>query len=255
MGSYFMKTPLKNIGLRIQLNHASMRCSNPKPAHSSLRVLHNNGIHDVAIDYCGCENAIANHLQLLRRGLYPASQINPKTCASFQLLNQLHLLALTSKGSTYDFYRMLEKSTNNTGIHLPKSRYRALLRLVLQWRHLKMLKRGGRGNDPTGVAGTRNGELAVLCPSCPYPGINLPVGWADVPPGMQFLYFLIRCVDANFRLINQLVSSYSADPGLGIGMAYMLPREPYEAYLLEQVNDVEVRRPLPLHCSAYSHCR
>lgn len=255
MGSYFRKTPLKSIGLRIQLNHASMRCSNPKPAHSSLRVLHNNGIHDVAIDYCGCENAIAKHLQLLRRGLYPASQLNPKTCASFQLLHQLHLLALTSKGSTYDFYRMLEKSTNNTGIHLPKSRYRALLRLVLQWRHLKMLKRGGRGNDPTGIAGTRSGELAVLCPSCPYPGINLPVGWADVPPGMQFLYFLIRCVDANFRLINQLVSSYSADPGLGIGMSYMLPCEPYEAYLLERINDTEVCRPLPLHRSAYSRHR
>lgn len=136
---------------------------------------------------------------------------------------------------------MLEKSTNNTGIDLPKSRYRALLRLVLQWRHLKMLKRGGRGNDPTGVEGTKNGELAVLCPSCPYPDINLPTGWRDAPPEMQFLYFLIRCIDANFRLMNQLVSSYSADPGLGIGMSYMVPREPYESYLIERINDEEVR--------------
>lgn len=235
-----MKTPLKDIGLRIQLNHASMRCSNPEPAHVGLRVLHHNGIHDVAVDYCGCDIAIPKHLQLLRRGLYPASQINPKTCASFQLLKQLHLLALTSKGSTYDFYRMLEKSTNNTGIHLPKSRYRALLRLVLQWRHLKMLKRGGRGHDSAGAAGTQNGELAVWCPSCPYPGINLPDGWRDVLPEMQFLYFLIRCIDANFRLKNQLVSSYSADPGLGIGMAYMVAREPYETFLIEQIDDAEV---------------
>lgn len=41
--------------------------------------------------------------------------------------------------------------------------------------------------------------------------------------------------------MNQLVSSYSADPGLGIGMAYMVPREPYETYLLERLDDDEVR--------------
>lgn len=239
-GSYFVRTPLKDAGLRIQLNHASMRCSAPKPAHSSLRVLHTNGIHDVAIDYCGCERATPHHIQLLRRGLYPASQINPKTCASFQLLNLLHLLALTSKGSTYDFYRMLEKATNNTGVYLPKSRYRMLLRMVLQWRHLKLLKRGGRGNDPTGAAGTKEGELAILCPSCPHPGINLPQDWERVAECLRFLYILILCIDANFRLKNQLVSSYSQDPGLGIGMAYMVALEPYDRYVLSRAKDADV---------------
>jgi len=29
-------------------------------------------------------------------------------------------------------------------------------------------------------------------------------------------------MDANFRLKNQLVSNYSVDPGLGIGLAYMV---------------------------------
>jgi hypothetical protein len=49
------------------------------------------------------------------------------------------------------------------------------------------------------------------------------------------------CMDANFRLKNQLVSNYSQDPGLGTGWAYMLPREPYEAYVLNHVNDGDVR--------------
>lgn len=92
---------------------------------------------------------------------------------------------------------MLEKSTNNAGIDVPKSRYRALMRMVLQWRHLKLLKRGGRGNDPGGAEGTRNGELAVLCPSCPHPGINLPNDWQDAPLAMKFLYSVIWCMDAN----------------------------------------------------------
>lgn len=233
-GTFFVGTPLKTAGLRIQLNHTLSQCANPKPAHSSLRILHINGIHNVAIDYCGCERAIPNHIQLLRRGLFPASQINPKTCASFELLNLLHLLALTLKGSPYNFYRMLEKATNNTGVYLPKSRYQMLLRLVLQWRHLKLLKRGGRGNDPTGAAGTQERELAILCPSCPHLGINLPDIWKEVAACLQFLYVLIHCIDANFRLKNQLVLSYLQDLGLGIGMAYMVPLEPYECYVLSR---------------------
>ena len=124
-----------------------MRCSNPIPCHTDLRILHYNGIHNVAIRYCGCERAISKHLQLLRRGFYPATQINPRTCASFRLLEQLHLLANNSKTSTYDIYRTLEKLTENTG-DPPKSRYRALMRIFLQWRHLMLLKQGGRAHDP-----------------------------------------------------------------------------------------------------------
>jgi len=47
-------------------------------------------------------------------------------------------------------------------------------------------------------------------------------------------------IDANFRLKNQLVSNYSQDPGLGIGWAYMLPRQGYEDYVLSRANDADV---------------
>lgn len=82
--------------------------------------------------------------------------------------------------------------------------------------------------------------MAVLCPSCPHPGINLPDDWQDAPLAMKFLYSIIWCMDANFRLKNQLVSSFSTDPGLGIGMAYMVPREQYEAYVLSRASDADV---------------
>ena len=45
--------------------------------------------------------------------------------------------------------------------------------MLRQWRHLQLLKRAGRGYYVEGVNSTRPGELALLCPACPQPGINL----------------------------------------------------------------------------------
>lgn len=59
--------------------------------------------------------------------------------------------------------------------------------MVLEWRHSKMLKRGGRGHDPEGVMGTKEGQLAVLCPACPQPDINLPPGWEEAPADKQYV--------------------------------------------------------------------
>ena len=149
------------------------------------------------MQYCDCSRAIPNHLQLLRRRFYPASQQNVRTCATFGLLEHLHKLALTSQSSTYDFYRCLEKLTNNTGISVPKSRYRSLFRMVMQWRHLRLLKWGGRGHDPAGVTETRPGELAILCPSCPRPGINLPDNWEQAPLEARYVFRLCPLYLAN----------------------------------------------------------
>jgi len=55
------------------------------------------------------------------------------------------------------------------------------MRIIRQWRNLKGLKRGGRGHDEGGIDGTKPGELALLCPACPHPGINLPPDWNLAP--------------------------------------------------------------------------
>ncbi|SJL12089.1 uncharacterized protein ARMOST_15510 [Armillaria ostoyae] len=160
--------------------------------------------------------------------------------ASFQLLNFLHILSLCAKTSVYDFYRMLEKLTMNTGMGVPKSRYKALMRMLLQWWHLKMLKHGGQGHMPNSIEMTQYHDLAVLCPSCPQLGINLPEGWENAPPEMQFLYVLLLCMDANFHLKNQMISSYSRDPGLGIGLGYFVSKDLFEAYVLNHTSDEDI---------------
>ncbi|KAF8222793.1 hypothetical protein L208DRAFT_1320518 [Tricholoma matsutake] len=78
--SYFNKVSLKSLGLRIQLQHVSMHCSNPIASHEKFQVLHTNGIHDVAVNFCGCERALPHHIQVLHCKLYPSSQAIVKTC-------------------------------------------------------------------------------------------------------------------------------------------------------------------------------
>lgn len=53
--------------------------------------------------------------------------------------------------------------------------------MSIEWRYLKMLKRAGRGHIEGGAAGTGPGELAVLCPACPHPGVNMAVNWKSIP--------------------------------------------------------------------------
>ena len=53
---------------------------------------------------------------------------------------------------------------------LGKDRYRELMRVARQWRQLKTMKWHGfghRSNAPNA------GDLALFCPTCPQPGINI----------------------------------------------------------------------------------
>lgn len=57
-----------------------------------------------------------------------------------------------------------------------------------EFAHLKMLKRAGRGSFKDGIAMTGAGELAVECPACPRPEINLPENWKSLPSSEQYVF-------------------------------------------------------------------
>ena len=54
------------------------------------------------------------------------------------------------------------------------------MRMVRMYRHLKLMKRSGRGNLPGGLQSTQPGDLAPGCAACPHPGVNLPDDWQTV---------------------------------------------------------------------------
>ncbi|KAJ7446041.1 hypothetical protein B0H11DRAFT_2162501 [Mycena galericulata] len=232
-GVFFTKTSLKTLGLCIQLGHPpGQRCANPQAGNQDFVVIHDNSIHEVAVDFCGCdrENAGLPYIQLLRAGWYPATEHRPQTAATFVVLNKFHLHTLQAKTTAYDFYSVLERLTDNTGVK-PPNRYQIFLRMARQYRHLLMLKRGGRGHDPSGVFGTGSGELAVECPVCPHPGVNLPDGWENAAPEDRFIYVLFLALDACFRLKRRMISNEIKDPGLGTGWAYVMENAPYRHFL------------------------
>lgn len=120
--------------------------------------------------------------------------------------------------------------------------------MIREWRHIKLLKRSGRGHDVTGVKGTAQGECAVLCPACPHPGKNLPPDWKDAPIGLKcvryafllsiqlsffsrFIYILFLALDANFRLCRLITSSYLRDPALNKGSAYFVEYNQFKDFL------------------------
>jgi hypothetical protein len=180
-------------------------CINPEPAFGDkFVVIDINGIHQVGLDYCSCTIALGRVDQILQARWYPATTVNPQCAATFNVLEYFQLLTFESKASVFQYYHSLDRRTDNTGVvEVPvrvflatylqgqtyiwcsQDRYPEFLRMVREWRHLKMLKRAGRGHDSAGVNATQVGECAVLCPACPQPGKNLPVNWRDTLPGIQ----------------------------------------------------------------------
>ncbi|KAJ3964901.1 hypothetical protein EV361DRAFT_975512 [Lentinula raphanica] len=206
-GRFFERVSLKSIGVFVQLGHnAHTVCPNPKIVEN-FTVVH----------YCGCPNQfLAGEWwqQLLRRRWFPATHIDPQTAATYQVMNMFHVLTLQGKVTTYDFYAGLEKMTDNAALISLPDRYRSFSRMMKEWRHLKMAKRSGRGNDAErSLAETKIGEMGIKCPACPRPDVNLPANWKEAPAKRR------------------LVSSEARDPDLDVGGSYFTEDGQFREYL------------------------
>ncbi|KAJ7760147.1 hypothetical protein DFH07DRAFT_867895 [Mycena maculata] len=225
-GDAFERISLMSLGLHIQLGHwygPQRACPVPEPAaDDDFVIIDVHGVHWVHLDYCGCGRGGLRTVQLLRAGLWAATMTNPKTAATFAVLEHWHMMSFETKCSVLHFYEALARESDNLNAKRDKDRYHEFLLMTKEWRHYRMGKRGGRGHDPGGFANTKPGECALLCPACPHPGKNLPPEWEMAPDDKQFLYALFLAMDANFRLKRKDVSTEEKDPGLGKGWAFFL---------------------------------
>ena len=94
----------------------------PLPQNSfnnKFTIIDSDGVHEIAIDYCRCQYSLPKTIQLLCTCLFPSTTIDPKTAATFWVLEMFQMLSFTSKVSGFEYYRSLERWTDNTGTSLP----------------------------------------------------------------------------------------------------------------------------------------
>ncbi|KAF7971009.1 hypothetical protein HWV62_22275 [Athelia sp. TMB] len=239
-GFFFEKISLRKLGLRVQLGHPlGQGCPYRLISQESFTVLHTNGIHQLAVDFCGCSPTVEHRVQCMRASWWPASTEKPRTAATFTMLKQYQSLSLQGKLAVYDYYKELELITDGSSLENIPFRLAQLSLMIREYRHVKMLARAGRGHDPAGIVATKPGEIAVHCRACPQPGINLPDGWEDDVEN-RWLYALIICMDACFRLQNRSRSSDAKDPTLGPGWATFIDDAPYHEHLKNYIHKDEI---------------
>lgn len=193
------------LGLVVQLNHRRGECPQRKTSTVIFTVYHTNGDHQVRVSYCGCPRATTDTSnvrlsQIFAQRWFPATWSQPRTVFTFDMLQQFHILNLQSKCNMYDYYRTILRIRNNAGVEnqpvsLPwhmqmitqpfQNHYNEFSFVVRLWRHLKMLQRAGRMQDPGGVMNMGPGALVPECPACPFPERNLDEDWRQAPPSMQ----------------------------------------------------------------------
>jgi hypothetical protein len=204
---FFQRTTLQKLGHRVQLGHApGVSCPFRTRGHKDFVIIDISGIHTIEVDFCGCDAALATpREQLLEVGWWPSTPLEPQSAATMTVLRSFHIWNLQGQISPTDFYRGLEQMTNGDGLsRVPvcgsidccgcgmltprKDRLTQWMLMVREWRHIKMVKRAGRGHDPTGIDGTPEGSLSIPCRPCPHADINLPTQWHDAPPGSRWVF-------------------------------------------------------------------
>ena len=110
------------------------------------------------------------------------------------------------------------------------------------WRDLKAQINSGLGHETK--AEPQPGSLAIFCPACPQPGINLPQEWGNDPKrywvyifsgsvlmDFRWLYTRSIVIDGNFSADHLKMKQPEEDVALSPGGRYMVEPKRYELHL------------------------
>ena len=111
------------------------------------------------------------------------------------------------------------------------------------WRDLMAWINAGLGHEEK--TELQPGSLAIFCPACPQPGINLPKEWNQDPKryvlltsasnsvltGSRWLYTRSFAIDGNFSAEHLKMRRPEADIALSPGGRYMVEPKRYELHL------------------------
>jgi CxC2 like cysteine cluster associated with KDZ transposases len=157
-------------------------------------VVHTNGIHEMLLHTCECEDRKSDDIQVLEIGLYPATFTSISTVFTFDVLDDYLLSAMECNTTAQQYYGKLRRRTNGnfpdsvkvfesypsvgTLLIRLQDQYRELLRVGRQYDFHCLLM---RFLAQTRLDALNEGSLALFCAACPQPGKNLPSDWPNDP--------------------------------------------------------------------------
>ncbi|KAI6111661.1 hypothetical protein EDD16DRAFT_1485659 [Pisolithus croceorrhizus] len=208
-----------------------------KSSQFQMTIVHTEGIFSHEVSVCKCPGSDPNdwHFDLLCQRLFPASIFKPKTAFTFDVLDHFLIDALECKTSAMSFYQKLKRFTNNAFPERVPDRYRELMRVSQLWRDLKHRKWFGFGHDAGKDPG--DGGLALFCPACPHPGLNLPADWKVWYDRDTVMRQYV--IDGNFTAQHMKMNKPELDVALSDGKGYMVSEGPYQNHLQQSLDSKE----------------
>ncbi|KAH9019735.1 hypothetical protein EDB85DRAFT_2075789 [Lactarius pseudohatsudake] len=206
------------------------RTRTAKSGNPLLTVVNQTGVFDMEVLFCVCPNAGPNDEQLLQAGILPSTFRQIETAFTFSVLDDFLADNLECKTTAQQYYSKLQGITNRMFPDRVPNLYKQLLRASRQWRDLKSRMQSGLGHQQVGDS-ANDGSMAIFCPACPQPGINLPNDWKDRyhdDPNQLIRTFIM---DGNFSAEHMRCRSGDADLPLSAGMAFMANPNSYKAHL------------------------
>ncbi|KAG1879029.1 hypothetical protein F4604DRAFT_1880057 [Suillus subluteus] len=212
-----------------------------QPKENTMVIIDKSGVHRLEIRCCNCPNALSPDIQMFRHGFFPASFNRPKTAFTFRVLDDFLLDNLECGTSAMNYYSKLRRMTSSMFPHLVPDRYRELMRVARQWRQLKTMKWHGFGHR-SDIPST--GELALFCPACPQPGINVLVAGDeslddDDKNSPSWKYTRSFVMDGNFKAEHLHPIKPFDEVWLSDGLGFMVGKDRYKMHLAEAADMVE----------------
>ncbi|KAG1829901.1 hypothetical protein F4604DRAFT_1695707 [Suillus subluteus] len=192
-------------------------------------------VHTHIVKYCTCPEAAAADIQLFEMGLFLASFLEPKTTFTFDALHDFLLDNLECGTSAMNYCSKLRRMTTSVFPHLVLDRYRELMRVARQWRKLNLMRWNGFGHQDKQATPS---DLALFCPACPQPGINVSLPTGDTTEGnecdtemLSWLYSRSLVMDSNFKAEHLHSANPSDEVSLMDGRGFMVGDCIYKEHL------------------------
>ncbi|KAG2138240.1 hypothetical protein BD769DRAFT_1626644 [Suillus cothurnatus] len=172
-------------------------------------------VHRLEVQCCHCPNAMSPDIQM------------PKTVFTFQVLDDFILDNLECGTSAMNYYSKLWQMTSSI----------ELMRVARQWRQLMTMKWHGFGhgsNSPTA------GDLALFCPACPQPGINVSSsGDESLDETSSWKYTWSFVMDGNFKAEHLHPIKPLDEVWLSNWLGFMVGKDRYKMHLAAASDTVE----------------